>query len=73
MYDEVYVSKKVSFNREKIGMFEYENQLFTVSLDKKKVEKHELSTIAILYTFSNNNIHYKHKDITHPPMGPPLM
>lgn len=33
------------------------------------VEKHELSMITILHTFSNNNIHYNHKDITRPSMG----
>lgn len=103
-YNEIYLNKKEKFNREKIGLFEYENHLFTVSVDKKEhckmidtkdnnevaswnqrgdyiylkfkgsfVEKHKLFTIAILHTFSNNNIYYNHTDITRPPMGPPSM
>ncbi|MDT4035402.1 hypothetical protein RPO35_01285, partial [Staphylococcus hominis] len=87
-------SNEERFNKEKLGLFKYENQLFSVSLDKKEfykmvdtqdnkevtswsrkgdyiyikfkgrfIEKHKIFTIAILHTFSNNNIRYYRKDI----------
>lgn len=101
VYNEIHLSNEERFNKEKLELFKYEDQLFSVSLDKKFckmvdtqdnkevaswsrkgdyiyikfkggfVEKHKIFTIAILHTFSNNNIRYYRKDIGPVYLGPP--
>lgn len=35
VYNEIHLSNEEKFNKEKLGLFKYEDQLFSVSLDKK--------------------------------------
>ncbi len=37
VYNEIHLSNEERFNKEKLGLFKYENQLFSVSLDKKRI------------------------------------
>lgn len=35
VYNKIHLSNEEKFNKEKLGLFKYEDQLFSVSLDKK--------------------------------------